>query len=262
MVRAEAGRAWRQWLPVWLLLFALYQSPEGIGARWLHQDALAAGLMLAFLPAAWLAARQLGLGMGNAYALRWSGQRARQLAGTFGLALAVKATALALGLYCGIYRSGEPVAQPSGLALAGTVAWLAFYTFVPSLAEDILTRGFWAGVPGWPVGPAWVLGTTLLYTLNHVFRLGLGPWEWAMLLCFGLAYGTAVWRGGTLWAAVGLHWGWNFAGQVSGLLGDWPAVDADLARAWSGGAHLVMAAILMLAWRPATSVAATPKDGG
>lgn len=261
MARAEAGRAWRRWLPVWLLLFALYQSPEGIGARWLHQDALAAGLMLAFLPAAWLAARKLGLRMGDAYALRWNGQRARQLAGTFGLGLAVKAAALALGLYGGIYHSGEPVAQPSGLVLAGAVVWLAFYTFVPSLAEDILTRGFWAGVPGWPVGPAWVLGTALLYTLNHVFRLGLGPWEWAMLLCFGLAYGTAVWRSGTLWAAVGLHWGWNFAGQLGSLLGDWPAADADGARAWSGGAHLLMAVVVFWVWRPAPPAAPGGQGG-
>jgi len=57
----------------------------------------------------------------------------------------------------------------------------------------------------------------------------------------------AVWRTGTLWAAVGLHWGWNLANGVFALA--WPndVVDAASAPMLSIAAHLAMAAIVLLA---------------
>jgi len=57
-------------------------------------------------------------------------------------------------------------------------------------------------------GQRWVfiLVSAALYVLNHIYRLHKGPVEWGMLFCFGLAYGSVLWRTRTLWAAVGLHW--------------------------------------------------------
>lgn len=235
-----------RWWPAFALLFAAYQAPEGLAARWLGQPALAAALMLAFLPLAWAVARRLGLGMAAAYALEWRPQATRWLLGGLALALAAKAAALAAGLQLGVYAAADQ-APTTAAALAGTLAWLALATFVPSLAEDLLTRGFWARVPGWRWrGLAYVLFTTTLYVLNHVYRLANGPAEWLMLACFGLAYAAAAWRSGSLWAAVGLHWGWNFAGQALAL--GWPTqvLAPAQARGLSAGAHLLLLGVVLL----------------
>lgn len=237
---------WR-WMVAFVVLFVAYQAPEGVGARWLQNGNLAAGMMLAFLPVAWGMARWLGLGMGAAYALEWRARHGGWLLAGFVLALAMKAIAIRVGLAYGIYTVGaSPVPLAWGAAL-GTLAWLGLSTFVPSIAEDIVTRGFWARVPGWRwTGPGLVGFTAVLYVLNHIYRLGNGPAEWLMLLCYGLAYGTALWRTGSLWAAVGLHWGWNFAGAALDLV--WPTeiAAASLSRGLSGAAHLVLFALVML----------------
>lgn len=208
-------------------------------------------MMLAFLPIAWVVARALGRRMGSAYALEWSGGRALWLLAGFALAIVVKGIAVLIGLRMGIYSPGLPATAALGIAsTAGTLAWLALSTFVPSLAEDILTRGFWARIPGWRWrGLGFVLFSSLVYVFNHIYRLGNGPAEWLMLLCFGLAYAAAFWRTGTLWAAVGLHWGWNFAGPALDF--GWPTelVNPDGQRLLSAGANLLMLAIVLLFWR-------------
>jgi hypothetical protein len=245
----------RTWLAAFIVLFVCYQAPEGIGGHWLREPAVAASLMLAFLPAAWLVARALGLSPGAAYALEWQRQSASILAAGLVLAFAAKGFALAIGLWFGIYTmSAAPAGANAPSAPAGLLAWMALSTFVPSIAEDILTRGFWARMPGWRwTGMRFVLFTSALYVLNHVYRLGNGPSEWLMLFCFGLAYATAFWRLGSLWAAVGLHWGWNFAGQALGLW--WPVewVEPGLGRMLSGAAHLlILAVVALLLPRPST----------
>ena len=157
--------------------------------------------------------------------------------------LAVKALAVVLGVQAGVYVSQGPAMQAPGPA-----AWaaMALVTFIPSLAEDILTRGLWQNSPLARGGVLFVLGTAAVYTLNHVWRLALGPAEWAMLFCFGVAYGLAFWRTGTLWAAVGLHWGWNFAGQAVDALWRVDVVDAGGAKLLSAAAHLGLALLVVV----------------
>jgi membrane protease YdiL (CAAX protease family) len=235
---------------VWLLAFAglflFYQAPEGIG-RWMEQPAVGAGLMLVFFPVAWLVARALGLRPLDAYALTWSRRSATWLVVGMVLAFAAKGVALATGLKLGIYAlTGSLTDAGAAPEVAATLAWLALSTLIPSLAEDIVTRGFWARIPRvhW-TGLRFVLFTSALYVLNHVYRLLNGPSEWFMLFCFGLAYASAFWRIGSLWAAVGLHWGWNFAGQVLFLA--WPndTIEPETARLLSGIAHLGMLSLVI-----------------
>ncbi|MBL8352110.1 MAG: CPBP family intramembrane metalloprotease [Burkholderiaceae bacterium] len=235
------------WAPVFLLLFAWYQAAEGVGVLWLNQPAIAAAIMLGFLPLAWIAARALGARPAVAYGLCWSGRNAAWLAAGLALALAAKAISLAVGTALNIVvPAAAPPAAPAAWQAAGALGWLALATFVPSLAEDILARGFWSRLPAWHwSAPGFVLSTSLVYTLNHVYRLKNGPAEWFMLFCFGLLYATAFWRSGTLWAAVGLHWGWNLAGQSIPL--GWPTevVDPVSARLLSGLTHLAMLALVL-----------------
>ena len=96
----------------------------------------------------------------------------------------------------------------------------------------------------WRSGVAFVAFSTLAYVLNHVYRLGNGPMEWLMLACFGVAYATALWRSGTLWGAVGLHWGWNLSNAVLGNVFPIETTSALQAPLLSAAMHLLMAAVI------------------
>jgi membrane protease YdiL (CAAX protease family) len=232
----------KNWLAAFLLLFACYHAPEVLRTP---------ALMLAFLPIAWLIARALRLGMGEAYALGWNRRAALLLAAGFLLATLAKLGTLLVGTRLGVYAYVP--SRPPWTEILQAVAWISIYTFVPSIAEDILTRGFWARVPAWR-WTAWrfVSFTSALYVLNHISRLGHGPTEWLMLFCFGVAHATAFWRAGTLWAAVGLHWGWNFAGSMLGA--SWNSTQPGSGWWLSASAHLLLAAIC-LGLSPAAGVA-------
>ena len=69
-------------------------------------------------------------------------------------------------------------------------------------------------------------------------------------MCMGLAYAAACWRWRSLWAAVGLHWGWNLANALSGAV--WPVEWADetAMRLAAALVHLaIFAAIALLPGR-------------
>jgi membrane protease YdiL (CAAX protease family) len=204
-----------------LVLFLWYQAPEGL-ARLGVPFPVWATLMLLFLPVAWGLGRWLGYRPGlAAYALEPRRGALQALLLALLLALVLRALALPVGSALGIL-SLSPLAQPPAVsALLLGVGGALVTTFFPSLAEDILTRGLW--YRAWPVagrGGAYVLFTALLYVLNHVYRLHLGPREWGMLFCMGLAFAAATVRTGSLWAAVGLHWGWNLSGSLFDLAVD------------------------------------------
>lgn len=203
---------------VFVVLFALYQSAEGIGARLLHSFAVQAGLMIACVLAAWPLGHWLGMGGYRAYALQgrhwpfW-------LLGGLVLSVMASLSSLALGLGLGwlAWRPGAGIHLDAFVPSAMLMAALS--TFVPSLAEDILTRGFWWRAAGirWN-GPVFVAASAAIYTLNHIYRLGHGPSEWMMLFAFGIAYACAMLRSGSLWPAVGLHWGWNLSNAWFGSM--------------------------------------------
>lgn len=234
-------------------LFLLYQSAEGVGGRLLQTFPVQAGLMLACLAAAWPVSRSLGFRGLSAFALPLQSRALAWLPPLLVLAFALKAAALQAGLALGIYAT-EPAAAAPLAGLAAALPMLLLSTFVPSIAEDILTRGFpyrAAGIP-WRRGVAFVTASSLLYVMNHLYRLSLGPMEWLMLFVFGLAYATALWRTGSLWAAVGLHWGWNLGNAALATLMPTATVDTNGGRLLSMAAHLVMlAAVLALGRRRA-----------
>lgn len=233
---------WRALL-AFAALFVLYQAAEGVGERWLHSFAVQAGLMTACLFAAWPVSQWLGWKGYSAYALQWRPLRGWiWLAGGLALAVLAKALAVAVGLRLGVYTSAD-----GGLVWlrgsAGALGTLLVSTVVPSLSEDILTRGFLYRAAGirWRRGWLFVVCSSVLYVLNHVYRLGLGPLEWLMLFSFGLVYATALWRCGSLWAALGLHWGWNLA---NGLLAA-DTLDPHGSELLSAGAHGMLLLVVL-----------------
>ncbi|MBZ4373925.1 CPBP family intramembrane glutamic endopeptidase [Corallococcus sp. AS-1-6] len=205
------------------VLFACYEAPEGIGGRVLGSFAVTAALMLFFHAVAWGVGRWLGYRNGfHAYALEWRGSA---LARALAVMLVLKPLSVLVGVAVGVMRV-QPLEKPlMGTALLVAALGVGVSTFVPSVAEDIVARGFWYRV--WPVagrGVGYVLLAAGVFVLTHVYRLGNGPLEWLMLFCTGLAYAAAVARTGSLWGAVGLHWGWNLANGLMDLQLDVNAV--------------------------------------
>jgi membrane protease YdiL (CAAX protease family) len=228
------------------ILWLLYQAAEGVGARWLHSFPVQAALMLGCVLAAWPLSRWLGYRGYAAYALAGGHGWRWWLPGGLLLAVLAKFGAVSLGLQLGVYAP-DPQAPAGGMAsLLPTLPLLLVSTFVASLAEDILTRGFWYRASGvrWRGGVGFVLVSSAIYVLNHNYRLGNGPMEWLVLFCFGLAYAAALWRSGSLWAALGLHWGWNLGNGLLAIVMPVDAVKTQAAGALSIGAHLVMLALV------------------
>lgn len=228
-----------------LVLFALYQSAEGVGADLLHSFPAQAALMTTCVLAAWPVGRWLGYRGYDAYAL--TGRHGMfWLAAGLLLAGLANLASLALGLGLGIFAwKGGGAVDLSAFA-PGTFVMAAVSTFVPSLAEDILTRGFWWRASGirW-TGPGFVAFTATVYTLNHIYRLANGPAEWLMLFSFGVAYASAMLRSGSLWSAVGLHWGWNLSNMLFGGMLPVEVRDHPQAQMLWGLVNLAVAAIVL-----------------
>ena len=235
--------SWPKVAAAFLVLFALYHSSEWW--QTIHDPASPIGpaLMLLALLAAWPIGRWLG---GSGYAAfglenfpRW------WLWLPVGMMLAAAAKAATL-----IWGPGTPVWTGS-IPAAGAIAFMLISTFVPSVVEDILTRGFLLRqVPVRLGGMAFVLLSAALYTANHLWRFDWGITEQVRLFCMGLAYGAAAWRWRSLWGAVALHWGWNLANALSGPLVDIGSVAPEDVRLAGAAAHLGLLAGIVLLPRP------------
>jgi membrane protease YdiL (CAAX protease family) len=228
------------------LLFVLYQAAEGIGARLPGNVSVRAVILLAMVVGAWPLGRWLGFRGYEAYALEWRKAAPLLLVGGLVLALLMKYVAVCVGMALNVYAAKAPGATPAAaVSFLSSIPWALLVTLVPSLAEDVLMRGF----PYRAARIRWqpwifVLASSLLYVLSHIYWLGQGPSEWAMLFCYGLAYATAVARTGSLWLAVGLHWGWNVANVLIGDILPHEVLSATWAPFLSAAAHLIMMGVL------------------
>lgn len=223
------------------MLFFFYQLPHGVGNDY---------LLLLFPFVAWWGSRALGFSGMRAWYLDARPGWLRWLALGLVLAIAAKFLSVAIGVRTGVYTFAWPSAA-SGAALAGTLAFLVFATFVASTAEDILTRGL--VLRAFPqLGRHWgfIAVSAALYVLNHIYRLHKGPVEWLTLFCFGLAYAAALYRTRSLWAAVGLHWGWNLANGLLDMLARSDVAQPAVAPLYSSAAHLVLFGAALVLMRP------------
>ncbi len=171
----------------------------------------------------------------------------------------------------GLHRSGAPAHLARGLALGaaivvpvvalavagglrygpdggtvveylGTGAWTAVVLFFPAAGEEFLFRGYALTVLAdrWGNLPALVL-TTLAFSLAHGANPGVGALALLNIALAGLLLGLVRIVTGSLWAATGVHLGWNLA---TGFLADLPVsglalVDAPLIEVTRPGREFI-----------------------
>jgi uncharacterized protein len=231
-----------RFLIVFTLIFLCYQAAEGIGIRLLNSPLWQAIFMIGTIPLAFILGQRFYHAPLGAFALEVKPRVVQWLLITFAFAVSAKAIALLLGRSFGIYTV-QANGQHVDWHLLPAAALVFITTFIPSLAEDILTRGLLLRHGPVRRGLTFIAFSSIVYVLNHVYRLGNGPMEWMMLACFGIAYATACVRTDSLWAAVGLHWGWNAANGLFPLFLSIEVLQRDKAMLLSAVIHLVLSAI-------------------
>lgn len=230
-----------------VLLFAVYQASEGLQTVFAPASPLGPVLMVLALLLAWPLGRLLGWRGYDAYGLDLQPRSFALLGAGMLIAALGFLASRSLGTAMGLYSA------PSGAVSAsiGVIAFAVISTFVPSVAEDILTRGFLLRtLPVRLTAVSYVVLSALLYTANHVWRFDWGMSEQMRLFCLGLAYGAAAWRWHNLWAAVGLHWGWNLSNVLVEQLMPAESLSADATRYLSAAVNLAILAIVVLLPRP------------
>jgi membrane protease YdiL (CAAX protease family) len=81
-----------------------------------------------------------------------------------------------------------------------------------------------------------------------LWRFDWGVAEQVRLFAMGLAFAAAALRMKSLWPAVGLHWGGNFAASLAAPLVDISPVDVAADRLFSAFLYLLVA-LLFVPWR-------------
>ncbi len=191
-------------IPGFLLLFTIYHFPEFFSAFWIMALCKIGFILVAFFLARMQGWKGLG---GYGLALRpgwWQHLLKGLFTGLFFFALSVFFSVL-LG-----YDRMDGIATVD--VILRQLPLLLLMTAIPSVAEDILTRGYLYGhLFSRMKAEIWVPVSAVLYVLNHIWRLQDDPSVLVYLFLLGLVLATTVWKTKSLWLAFGIHWGANIA---------------------------------------------------
>jgi len=186
-----------------LILFFIYHFPEFFSSFWLMATCKIGFLAVAFVLArvqGWKGLGGYGLGLTN----KWAADLLKGLmAGLFFFALSV---------FVSIQLGYEEITVVSSFSqVLNQLPMLLLMTAIPSVAEDILTRGYLFAHLKFMKPFGWILLSSVVYVLNHIWRLTDGPAVLTYLFLLGLVLAAAVWIKRSLWLAFGIHWGANIA---------------------------------------------------
>lgn len=207
------------------LIFAIYHLPDVLHTTWAPYVAIPLVLVVADLVAR--AQRARGL---RAYGLAvHAGWLRNLLIGVAaGAGFAVLAHVVAIGL--GHERVQDVAPARTWVELAPQIMVM---TLLPSLAEDLLTRGYLFRFLAPRMSTAmWIGLSAVVFVGNHVTRLGQGAPILIYLLAIGLATAWALAFTGSLWTTLGLHWGGNLVYFASVSVVRVEATDAGNATSW------------------------------
>lgn len=191
-----------------ILLFSIYHFPEFFSAFWIMAVFKTGFLIVAFALAfvqGWKGLGAYGLGIKD----KWLPNLLKGLfIGVMGFSLSLWISSL-LGFENIFF-------QQSFQSIVTQLPMLLLMTAIPSVAEDLLTRGYLYGHLGNKMGKnPWILLSALIFVLNHIWRLNDGYAVIAYLFLLGLLLAYTVWLTKSLWMAFGIHWGANIMFESS-----------------------------------------------
>ncbi|ALJ00808.1 CPBP family intramembrane glutamic endopeptidase [Rufibacter tibetensis] len=203
------------WLPVvvgYIAIALTYHAAE-YAMRFHQHIPLFLGLMLAVIPVAYGVARLQGFQGLSAWGMKINGKYALLFLVGLGLDLLFNGIAFLVRLWMGIeIISGTPDAA----TMVSQTLLFAVGTFLPSLAEDILTRGYLFGHLKARLGTwAFILVSSSVYVLNHLYSLDDGFTALAYLFAIGVMLAIPLMYTKNLWYSVGAHWAGNIVYRFS-----------------------------------------------
>jgi hypothetical protein len=189
-----------------IALFGCYHAAEYM-MLFKNSPAGFLAVSLLFFPLAWLLARWQGLPGLAAWGMVFQKKAWEQL----GTGLAVGITVYTLYTFSSFLLDIERIKEipPVGVFVSQFFLF-ALGTFFSSLTEDVLTRGYLYRFFNGKMNPyLLILFSSLVYLLNHIYRLTEGPAFWSYILIIGFFLMLAMVRTGNIWLTLGLHWAGN-----------------------------------------------------
>lgn len=233
---------WLILLAGFLLLFAVYHFPEFYNALWIMAVFKIGFLLVSFLVARWQGYKGLGAFGLNLH----KGWLANLLKGLltgivfFGLS-ALLSVLMGFDQFISVVTTAGFLKQ---------LPLILVMTVFPSIAEDILTRGYlYAHFKDRLNGKAFILISAAVYVLNHIWRLNDHPAVLVYLFVLGLALAYAVWITRSLWLAFGIHWGSNIAFETNSSLIKTGSVGTGHQSTWILAACFML--MLIFVWKTA-----------
>ena len=190
-----------------LLLFVVYHFPEFFSAFWIMAAFKTGFLVLAYILArmqGWKGLGGYGLGLNRKWIMDL-------LKGVF-IGLLFFALAVMAAVFLGYAQFVE---IDSTATILNQLPLLLLMTAIPSVTEDILTRGYLYAHFKRMKPIHWIVFSSIIYVLNHIWRLNDGAAVLTYLFLLGMVLATAVWISQSLWLAFGIHWGGNIAFEFS-----------------------------------------------
>lgn len=198
---------WVSFLIGFFTLFFIYHFPEFFTEFWITATFKIGFLLVAFLVAlvqGYKGLRGYGLSLKN----KWAKHLLRGTLTGLGFFLLYFIISVGLG-----YQ--ELLSVSSFGSILKNLPIILLMTAVPSIAEDILTRGYLYAHLGTKLKPViWVLLSSTVYVLNHIWRLNDGLAVLCYLFFLGLVLAYSVLMVKSLWLAFGIHWGANVAFEI------------------------------------------------
>jgi len=225
-----------------LLLFAIYHLPEFFDAFWIMAVCRIGFLIFAFFLARWQGWKGLG-GYGLPFHTGWW----KNLLPGILLGMLTFAASQLMAI---LLRWETLTLQVSATGVLQQLPVLLLFTFFPSLAEDILTRGYLHGHLRSLGTGIWITCSAFVFTGNHIWRLNDG---WAVicyLLVMGLVLAYTVRATGSLWLAFGIHWGLNIAYQSVSMFFKSRSLTTGSGPTWVYATCLAGLGLILLAGKP------------
>lgn len=199
--------------PGLFFLWATYQLAEAF--MHFHNDLFAFLLLMGAVPVlAHFIAKWQGLAGLSSYKLSWNANSKKLLA--TGLLSGVITYTLSFIISLSTGREIIQANMQPGIGPLVKVMLCIAGTFLPSIAEDIITRGYLYTV----FGSRWnkvifVIVSSLLYVLNHTYKLTAHDEGLLYLFITGIALAIPLVLTNSLWFTIGLHWACNTVYRIT-----------------------------------------------